>query len=242
MIPFLIIIIFGGVIVYLSLKSNSKDTEILVGQKREIREIGERIQEVLDTEKLEKKQEREFGSMAREASKLLKDKRFKLAEKKFLSIIKEDHDNLKSYQGLGLLYLEQEEFEGAAESFSMVTKFDPTNDKAFNNLGMALMNIKKYDEAVSAYEHAIALNPKIVHRYINLALAAQKAGNTKAQIAALEKAVSLEPKKENLELLVEASMKANDDSSAKKALEKLIEIDPNNLEAQRKLARYEKQA
>lgn len=239
MLAYLIIIVFGLYIVYYATKLTSTDTEILIGQKREIKQIGERIQEVLDSEKIERKQARQLSSIAREASSLLKQKRFKAAEKKYLGIVKEDHKNLKAYQGLGLLYLEQEEFSGAAEAYRKVTELDPTNEAGFNNLGLALMHTKKYDEAVHAYEHAIALNNKIVHRYINLALAASKAGNSKVEISALEKAVNLEPKKEYIEKLVDAALAAGDESTAKKALLKLVEIEPNNLEAQRKLARLD---
>lgn len=240
MIAYILIAILGLFIIYYATKVKSNDTEILIGQKREIRQIGERIQEVLDTEKIEKKQARYLGSVAREASKLLKEQRFKQAEKKYLSIVKEDHKNLKAYQGLGLLYLEQSEYPGAAEAYLKVTEIDPTNDTAFNNLGMAYMNIRKYAEAVTAYEHAIALNGKVVHRYINLALAAEKAGNVKVQISALEKAVELDTKPEYIVKLVDAALANNEEATAKKALEKLVEIDPSNLDAQRKLARLVK--
>lgn len=239
MFAYLLIVGLGLYIIFYAIKVKYRDTEILIGQKREIKHLGERIQEVLDTEKIEKRKNRQLSSIAREASGLLKEKRFKAAEKKFLGIVREDHKNLKAYQGLGLLYLEQGEYEGAVEAYSKVTELDPTNEAGFNNLGLALMNVKKYDEAVHAYEHAIALNNKVVHRYINLALAASKAQNHKVEISALEKAVSLEPKKEYIEKLIDAALAAGEESTAKKALLRLVEIEPNNLEAQRKLARLE---
>lgn len=241
MIGYLFLIIIAIYLVYLATKSSSHDTEIIIGQKKEIRAIGERIQEVLDTEKTERKVEREHKSVISEAKKLVGANRLKQAEKKYLSIIKNDHKNTKAYQGLGEIYLEQKEYAGAAEVFGKVSELDPTNDIAFTNLGMALMQVRKYEEAVHAYEHAVALDGKVAHRYINLALAAEKAGETKKQIAALESAVNLEPTKmEYLEVLANVAIEASDNSAAKDALNKIVAIDPDNLEAHRKLARLEK--
>ena len=238
MIAYLFILAVALYVVYLGAKSRSKDTEIIVGQKKEIRLIGERIQEVLDAEKIEKKVEREHKSVISEAKALAGNKRLKQAEKKYLSIIMKDHKNTKAYQGLGEIYLVQGEYAGAAEVFKKVSELDPTNDMAFNNLGMALMQTKKYGEAVTAYEHSVALDSKIPHRYINLALAAEKAGETKKQIAALESAVSLEPEKmEYLEVLASVAIEAGDKSAAEDALEKIVAKEPDNLEAHRKLAR-----
>jgi len=241
MIGYIFLVIVAFYLVYLAAKSTSHDTEIIIGQKKEIKAIGERIQEVLDAEKIEKKVEREHKSAITEAKKLVGNRRLKQAENKYLGIIKNDHNNVKAYQGLGEIYLEQKEYEGATEVFEKVSKLDPTNDMAFTNLGMALMQVNKYDEAVVAYEHAVALNGKISYRHINLALAAEKAGDSKKQIAALERAVVLEPEKmEYLDALITVAIAAGDDSAAKEALKKIIAIDPDNLEAHRKLARLEK--
>jgi tetratricopeptide (TPR) repeat protein len=235
---YLFLIVVALYLVYLAVKTRSNDTEIIIGQKKEIKAIGERIQEVLDAEKTEKKVEREHRTVITEAKKLASTNRLKQAEKKYLSIIKNDHKNVKAYQGLGDIYLEQGEYAGAVEVFQKVSQLDPTNDIAFNNLGMALMQTKKYEEAVHAYEHSVALNSNISHRFINLALAAEKAGDTKKQISALEKAVSLEPEKsEYLEALANTAISAGDTSAAKDALEKIIALDPDNLEAHRRMAR-----
>jgi tetratricopeptide (TPR) repeat protein len=235
-----VIVLFGLFIISIAAKTKTTDTEIIVGQKRDIKEIGERIQNVLDTEKTEKKLERKLKNVAVEASKLYKDHRFKQSEKKFLSIIKEDHKNVKAYHGLGLIYLEQKEYSGASQAFEKICELSPTNDAAFNNLGLSYFNIGKYEEAVKAYERSVALNNKVAHRFINLALAAEKTGNLKKQVEALGKAADLDPKNiEYLERWGDAAQKAEDKGTAKKALQKIIEIEPANLEAQRSLARLQ---
>lgn len=238
MIGYVLIIAVAIYLVSLAIKSTSKDTEIIIGQKKEIKAIGEHIQEVLDAEKIEKKLEKEYKSMIAEAKKLAGGKRLKQAEKKYLDILKDDHNNVKAYQGLGEVYLEQGEYEGAVEVLEKVSELDPTNDLAFTNLGMALMQMHKYPEATHAYEHAVALNGKIAHRYINLALAAEKTGDFKRQISALESAVNIEPENTDyLEILANAAIAAGDTSAAKDALNKILTIDPDNLEAHRKMAR-----
>jgi tetratricopeptide (TPR) repeat protein len=235
------IIIFGLIVLYIAATTKTNDTEIIVGQRRDIKELGERIQNVLDSEKIEKKQERKLHSVATEASKLFKKQRLRQSEKKYLSIIKQDHKNIKAYQGLGLIYLEQKEYEGAREAFERICELDPTHDSAFNNLGLSLFNIGKYEEAIKAYEHSVSLNNKVVHRFLNLALASQKMADYKKEVSALEHAVDLEPKNiEYIEELAEAATRAGDNKLAKKTLQKIIEIDPTRLEAQRNLARLKK--
>ena len=235
-----VIILFGAFVIYIAAKTASSDTEIIVGQKRNIKELGERIQNVLDTEKTEKKRDRRLGSIAREASGLYKTRRFKQSEKKYLSIIKEDHLNVKAYHGLGLIYLEQKEYSGAVEAFEKICELSPTNDSAFNNLGLSYFNIGKYEEAVKAYTHSVALNSKVPHRFINLAMAAEKAGDFKTQVDALAHASNLEPENiDYLDKLALAAIKADDKGEAKKALQKIIEVEPENLEAQRSLARLQ---
>lgn len=240
MIGYIFLVFMALYLIYVASKSRNHDTEIIIGQKKEIKAIGERIQEVLDAEKIEKKVEKEHRAVISEAKKLAKNSRLKQAEKKYLSIIKDDHKNLKAYQGLGEVYLEQEEYAGAAEVFTKISELNPTNDMAFTNLGTALMQLKKYNEAIVAYEHAVALDGKVAHRYVNLAIASEKAGDVKKQINALERAVSLEPgKMEYLEVLANAATAAGDTAAAKSALNKIIELDPDNLEAHRMLARLE---
>jgi tetratricopeptide (TPR) repeat protein len=236
-----VILAFAIFIIYIAAKNTSKDTEIVVGQKRDIKEIGERIQHVLDTEKHEKRQQRRLGGIASEASKLLKERKLKQSEKKFLEIIKEDHKNLKAYHGLGMIYLQQKEYGGAAEVFEKICELSPTDDAAFNNCGMALFNVGKYEEAVKAYDHSVALNNKIAHRYINLALACDKSEHYKEEITALQKAIALEPEKvDYLEKLAAAAKKNDDPELVKKTYDKIIALDPENLEAHRELARFEK--
>jgi tetratricopeptide (TPR) repeat protein len=214
MIGYLFLIAVALYLVYLASKSSSSDTEIILGQKKEIKAIGVRIQEVLDTEKTEKKAEREHRTVISEAKKLVGTNRLKQAEKKYLSIIRKDHKNIKAYQGLGEIYLEQKEYEGAVEVFKKVSELDPTNDFSFTNPGMALMQTNRFEEALHAYEHSVALNGKIPHRYVNLALAAEKAGNSKKQIAALEQASVLEPEKmEYLEIISNVAIETGDTSA-----------------------------
>lgn len=240
MISYLILLAIGGAILYFAVGASGRDTEIILGQKREVKKIGERIQEVLDTEKTEKKAEREHRNIIKEANKLVRGNRFKQAEKKYLAILKNDHKNVNAYFGLGNLYLEQGEYVGAAEALKKVIEFEPTNETALTSLGMALMQTKDYEGAVTAYEHAVALDTTVPHRYVNLALAAEKAGNVKRQISALAHAVDLEPTNMGyLNALVNAALEADDKSEAKKALEKIVELEPANLEAHRKLARLE---
>jgi len=236
-----VIFVFALFIIYIAAKNTSRDTEIVVGQKRDIKEIGERIQNVLDTERHEKREQHRLGGIATEASKLLGERRLKQSEKKFLSIIKEDHKNLKAYHGLGKIYLQQKEYDGAAQVFEKICELSPTDEEAFNNCGLSLFNLGKYEEAKKAYDHSVALNNKIAHRFVNLALACDKSGHYKEEISALQKAVALEPEKIDYQEKLMAAAKKNDDVDlVKKTCEKILERDPENLEAHREVARLGK--
>lgn len=171
-----------------------------------------------------------------EGQDLLNRGNLESAEKKFLSAIKIDPAAGQAYHFLGMIYLRQKIYKGAIASLEKATSLDPLNDTAFNNLGLAYFNIENYDQAIENFEKSISLNDKIAHRYLNLALAYQKKKDYEQAAIALENASEIHANTENLTLLAKNYLTMGDKKLAKKAVERLMEVDPKNTWAKRELA------
>ncbi len=158
------------------------------------------------------------------------------SEKKFLEAVKSNPKNSEPYHFLGMIYLRQKMYKGAIAALEQATKLNPLDDTAFNNLGLAYMNIDNYEEAIENFEKSVSLNDKIAHRYLNLALAYQKVQKFEKAAIALEAAVKIHPNTENQTLLAKNYLEMGAHKLAHKAIEKLLETDPENTWAKRQLA------
>lgn len=171
---------------------------------------------------------KEEDVLLKEGQELLNKGELAEAEKKFLSAIKNDPTSGQAYHFLGMIYLRQKLYKGAIASLEKAVKLDPLNDTAFNNLGLSYFNIENYEQSIASFEKSISLNDKIAHRYLNLALAYQKLKNWDKAAIALESAVKIHTNPENLTLLSRNYLSMGDNKLALKAIERLLEVDPNN--------------
>jgi superkiller protein 3 len=161
-----------------------------------------------------------------------------MAEKTFLEAIQLNPKNGRAYHFLGMIYLRQNEYKGAIEALKKATELDQLNDTAYNNLGLAYHNLKKFPEAVEAFEKSIQLNDKIAHRYVNLGISRQSLKEYEKAAIAFEGATKIHENVENITLLAKNYIKLGDEKLAKKALGRLLEIDPANNWSKRTLASY----
>lgn len=157
------------------------------------------------------------------------------SEKKFLEAVKANPKNPQPYHFLGMIYLRQKMYKGAIAALEQAIKLNPLDDTAFNNLGLAYMNIDNYEEAIDNFEKSVSLNDKIAHRYLNLALAYQKVQKLEKAAIALEAAVKIHPNTENQSLLAKNYLEMGANKLARKAIENLLETDPENSWAKREL-------
>lgn len=171
-----------------------------------------------------------------EGQQLLNKGDLDASEKKFLEAIKADPNSAEAYHFLGMIYLRQKMYKGAIAALDKATKLDPLNDTAFNNLGLAYFNTENYEESVVNLEKSINLNDKIAHRYLNLALSYQKLKNFDKAAIALENSVRIHANTENLTLLAKNYQDMKDKKLARGAIERLLEVDPNNTWAKRQMA------
>ncbi len=184
-------------------------------------------------------EEREADRLISDANSLFAKGKMREAEKLLIEAIKKDRRNPHAYFALGNIFFSEDNFEDSVNAYEKATEYDPMNDVAFNNLGLSHYKMKDYRSAVSAFEKATAINPDIKNRYINLALAARKDHSDKKAIKALETLNDLadEPNVKHMKMLAEAYEANGQKDKFTKVLTQILEIDPEDVDVKRKLAR-----
>lgn len=180
--------------------------------------------------------EKKENALLLEGQELFNKGEFEGAEKKFLAALKLDPKCKDSYHFLGMIYMRQELYKGAIATLEKACELDPLNDTDFNNLGLAYYNIGNNEEAIKRFEKSISLNDKIAHRHLNLAMAYQKLKDWDKAAISIERAVKIHPNKESLTMLFENYRSMGDKKLAQKALNDLLELDPEDKWAKRQQA------
>lgn len=229
MTDFILILFAAGLIYYAAIKIAPHG--LIFKLKKEEDSLRKKQDEEAPEETLSKE-----DSLLHEGQELFNKGAFNFAEKKFLSLLKENANSKEAYHFLGMIYLRQELYKGAAATLEKACELDPLNDTDFNNLGLAYLNLDNYEKAISNLEKSISLNDKIAHRHLNLAMAYQKAKNMDRAAIALENAVRIHPNKENITLLAKNYILMKDKKLALKALEQLVEVDPEDSWGKRQIA------
>lgn len=124
--------------------------------------------------KLKKKEDREFWideeekvksdviakTYFDEAEAAFKKQDYRRAETLYLEAARENPKNVKIFNRLGAIYLEQREFNDAIEAFKTAVKYDDKVCSRYYNLALAYIGQKNYKEAVRALKKAIELSPE----------------------------------------------------------------------------------
>lgn len=171
--------------------------------------------------------------MTEYASRLYDEKKFLMAERTYLEILKIDHKNVQAYNRLGMIAAALKKREDAIESFQMVAQLSPSG-QSYHNLGLAYYENKNYIKAIAAFEKALMFEPTAA-RYVALAKAYQRILNKGKMLNALEKACEIEPSKQNFVVLAEAYTYHQEREKARQAYRRVLELDPSDIKAQRAL-------
>lgn len=167
------------------------------------------------------------------ANRLVSEKKYLLAEKAYLQVLKLDHKNLVAYTQLGMVYTRLNNYEDAKECFLIATQIAPSA-ATYHNLGLAYLESRNHIKAIAALEKALIFE-SIPSRYIDLAKAYQKMLNTSKVVSCLEKVVELDPSVAHLGLLAGAYKTAKLTEQAKSTYKRILEIDPNDTKARQAL-------
>ncbi len=244
-----VLIVAGGAFYFIR-NINFKAMEEVPGAKKESIKEEEAKEVIPDLDKeelikegiLEEESDEEKGAdrLISDAHTELEKGNLREAEKLLIEAIKKDRKNHHAYLALGNIFFKEENLDDAVNAFKKTVEYDPVNDISFNNLGLAYFKQKDYKNAVSAFEKATAINPDVKERFINLALAAKKSKDNKLAVKALERLTSLEaePDLKHLKMLADAYEANGQTDKFTKILTQVLEIDPEDVDVKRKLARY----
>ena len=119
-----------------------------------------------------------------------------VSEKNLLEAIKKEPKNLKNYDSLGKLYLEQQNFIDAKDIYLYLTNHESGHSEYYAKLAFSLCQLKEYEKAVENYEKSIALDSTHPNRYYNLGFSHLAQKNFLQAKIAFEKALEMEPKNE----------------------------------------------
>ncbi|MCX5914110.1 MAG: tetratricopeptide repeat protein, partial [Deltaproteobacteria bacterium] len=73
----------------------------------------------------------------------------------------------RTYNGLGLAYLQEDRLEEASQYFQKAITLEPQGGQAYLNLGYVYSLQGDYDKAIKYYEQAIPLNPRLLSEIYN---------------------------------------------------------------------------
>lgn len=163
------------------------------------------------------------------ANRLFSEKKYLLAEKAFLQVLKIDHKNVAAYTQLGMVYSNLSNYEDAKECFNIASQIDPSAS-TFHNLGLVYLESRNPIKAIAAFQKALIFE-STASRHIDLAKAYQKLSNTAKVVSCLETAVNLEPTKTNLWLLAGAYKTAKNLTGAATIYRRILELDPTDQKA-----------
>ena len=137
----------------------------------------------------------------------------------------------------GLIFMQRGELEKAQRRFiEALAEFEYA--PAYNNLGTAYLREESFIAAIRAYKKAVALDEGNAVHYFNLGLALQKADQNEGAINSFVRAIALEPNYAKAYLSMALShQRMGNLPEARRALQRLLEVDPENGMAVRLLAR-----
>ncbi|HUT22298.1 MAG TPA: hypothetical protein VMX18_02720 [Candidatus Bipolaricaulota bacterium] len=158
-----------------------------------------------------------INQLLAEAQEAVKKEDMADAEKKYIEIISLSPQEKGAFKGLGDLYYKKKEFKSALETYKFVLKLD---------LKISQEVTKQEDNReVRTFSNSIEL----ADDYVDLGEVALAMGSYKMSVDYFKRAVSLEPNNpRNLDLLIEASIAANNKLLAMEALNGLKRINPDN--------------
>jgi len=178
--------------------------------------------------KLSPKEEK-ISALLEEVEALKSTEDFKKIESKYIEIIKIDAKNIKAYEGLGHLYLENNQNKEARQIFDFLLKLGVENAGLYINIANLSWEEDNLDEAKTYYLKALSLDGSLVSARVNLGLIFDQLSDKDSAAAQFRAALELEPRNPRyLDLLTEASIRIGDKELAKNALKKLELANPEN--------------
>jgi len=156
------------------------------------------------------------------------------AEKMLQRAISLDPNNTEFIMKMGSLFQMRNQLPDALQIYEKVREMEPDNIINHMNIGVLSMQLNRFADAKKAFQTAVTLAPKFSGGYRELAQLYLKTGTKFSEALKLaEKAVALEETAANYFILSWAYDKNGDVASARSALKRATQLDPDNLEYRR---------
>ena len=136
---------------------------------------------------------RELQDVAIAARKNLLQRKYRIAEKQYQTILEKDPNNLDALSNLGVVYFRTGKTQSAESTLTQALAIAPNNDYVLTTLGIVHYRQSRFDEALNELRKAIEINPNsaTAHNYLGIT-ASQKGRQQEAEREMLQ-AVAKDP-------------------------------------------------
>lgn len=200
----------------MEIESRAKNAEKKITEKSKTKE---RAQEIDKT----------IAVLLTEARNLSKGDDWKLAEGKYIEVIKHDPKNIDAYKELGALYADNGQTKEAEQIFEYLLKSGVEDADLYIGIANLAWENDNLDEAKTYYLKALSLDGSRVAARVNLGLVFNELGDKDSATQQFHAALELEPRNPRyLDLLIESGIKIGNKDLAREALKNLKEVNPEN--------------
>jgi tetratricopeptide (TPR) repeat protein len=137
-------------------------------------------------------------------------------------------NDVPALTGLGDVYANQQRLPEAEQRYREAIGLQPGNWRTYNSLGNFLYTTGRYEDAAATYREIVALDSANGTGWANLASAAMLSGDFAAAVSAFERALAVEPSPRTLMNLGMLHYYRGESAAAKEALEKALDMAPEN--------------
>lgn len=149
----------------------------------------------------------QLSKVLEEASQLVRDEEYALAEKKYIEVISVHPKEVKAYEYLGRLYIKMKQYDQADQCLRFAVKLRPDDASVHASLGELYMNEEQWTRAVEELGRAIEKrpgNPKYLDRYLEATLGGKRADLARKGLDQLKASNPENQKIEEFEARIEA--------------------------------------
>lgn len=147
-----------------------------------------------------------------------KQKKYNLAEKALLTILRVDERNAQAYNQLGIIYAKEQQYKDAIECFEIAQSLQPSAS-SLHNVGLIYLRVGNLPKARQAFEQALELESDVASRHIAYAKVLEEQGEYKHMITELEEAAKLERNPQSFGILADALERIGETERAEKVRE-----------------------
>ncbi len=151
------------------------------------------------------------------------------AEKFYLQALKENPNFWQAYNGLSIVYISQKDFKKGEYYAKKTIELNPKQPNGYNNLGLAYQMTNRRAQAIPNFEKALEINPNLWQTYFNLAVIYYLENNPQKMDFYMQQGFKHgEETAIFYNRLAQVYMAMNRNKEAKAALEKSLQLNPND--------------